>query len=374
MAVRVGVTIVGPTPGAPLDVDGLLWSSGIAQNIVFLAMALQRLPEIELVALVACPGGAADHPFATRFGLPCLDQADCAGNLDLVIELGARAHPEAMAAFRAAGGKLVSYVAGNVMAMNFEAVACHVPHGEIMSAAPFDAVWITPQHWRMVRSYAALTRSPQVLQAPHIWSPRLLIDSAARAKARLFWRPRPPGSRARIGVFDPNVNVLKTFHLPLLVCEEAHRRRSEALDRVLLFSAAHLKGLTHVEEFCAATDLARAGRVFLEGRFALAEMLGSHVDLVVTHQWENALNYLYWDVLYAGFPLVHNAAPLAEIGYHYRDFDPQDGARALCDALDHHGARRAAQRPIELEALWQVHIDNPKVQRQMSDLIAAVMG
>jgi hypothetical protein len=374
MAVRIGITIVGHDPAAPADVDAALWSSGIAQNIVFLAMLLERLPEVDFVALVACPGGAAQHPFPARFGLPCLDQSDCAGQIDLLIELGARAHPEPLAAMRAAGGKLVSYVAGNVMAMNFEAVACHVPHGEIMSSAPFDAVWITPQHWRMVRSYTALTRSPNVFQAPHIWAPRLLIDSAARARARLFWRPPPAGQARRIGVFDPNVNVLKTFHLPLLACEEAYRRRPDAIDRVLLFSAAHLKGMAHVEDFCAATDLGRAGRVFLEARFPLAEMLGAHIDVVVTHQWENALNYLYWDVLYAGYPLVHNVEAIADIGYYYHDFDPQDGARALLRAIDTHADQAAPARADVLAALWRFHIDNPEVQRQMSALIEAALS
>lgn len=374
MAVRVGVTIVGQGPGmAPANLDAQLWSSGIAQNIVFLMMALQRLPEVDTAMLVACPGGAADNSWTARFGFPCIDQDACAGNLDLLVELGARAHPEPMAAFRKAGGKLVSYVAGNVMVMNAEAVACHVPHGEIMSAAPFDAVWITPQHWRMVRAYAALTRSPRVFQAPHLWSPRLLIDSAAAAGARLFWRPPAANAPTRVGVFDPNVNVVKTFHIPLLVCEEAFRRRPDQIERVLLFSAEHLKGMAHVEEFCAATDLGRAGRVTLEGRFPLAQMLGVHIDVVVTHQWENALNYLYWDVLYAGYPLIHNAAPIADIGYAYQDFDPQDGARALSEAIETHAARAPRERGQVLEALWKLHVDNPQVQRQLADLIAAAM-
>ena len=44
--------------------------------------------------------------------------------------------------------------------------ACGVPHGEIMSQSGFDAVWITPQHWRICRSYAEITRTPNVEPAP----------------------------------------------------------------------------------------------------------------------------------------------------------------------------------------------------------------
>jgi hypothetical protein len=242
----------------------------------------------------------------------------------------------------------------------------------MMSDAGFDAVWITPQHWRMCRSYAALTRSPNVEPAPHIWSPVILRQSAARLGRPLF---RPPGGRsgpARIGVFDPNVNVLKTFHLPLLACDAAYRQAPEKIDRVLMFSTDHLKGVPHFEEFCAATELARAGRLFAEARHPLAAMLGEHIDAVVSHQWENGLNYLYWDVLYAGYPLVHNAPELDGVGCCYRDFDPKDGARALLEALE--DSAGAGERTKVMEALWARHIDNPAVRARHAELVAQVMA
>jgi hypothetical protein len=374
MGLAVGITIVGQTPEQPTRLDAALWSSGLVQNVVFLAMLLQRLPDVTEVVLVACERGAADHPLATKFGLPCLDEADCAGKLDIVIELAARCQPQSVRALRAAGGKFVSYMAGNVMAMNMEAVACDVPHGEVISAEGFDAVWITPQHWTMNRAYARMTRSPATFEAPHIWAPDLLQQSAQQFGRRLFWRRRVDRAPLRVGVFDPNVNVLKTFHLPLLACEEAHRARPGAIDRVLLFSATHLRDLPHFKEFCGATDIFAAGKLFIEERYPVAEMLGEHIDAVVTHQWQNGLNYLYWDVLYAGYPLIHNVPALADVGYAYRDFDPQDGGRAILEAVDGHAENFERDRPKVREALWERHIDNPANQRRYADLLASVMG
>jgi hypothetical protein len=346
----------------------------VTQNVVFLALMFQKMAGVELAAIVLCPDGPADHPLATRFGLPVVNEAEISQRLDVVIELGARGSTAEMLRFRERGGRLISYMAGNVMAMNFEALACGVPHGELMSESGFDAVWITPQHWRMNRSYAELTRCARVERAPHIWSPLILTQSAAALGVDLYCKGRPVDSPARIGVFDPNVNVLKTFHLPLLVCEEAYRRRPDEIDRVLMFSADHLKGVPHFEEFCAATDLFKAGRLFAEQRHPLAQMLGSHIDIVVTHQWENGLNYLYWDVLYAGYPLVHNAPDLAEVGYYYADFDPKDGGRALLEALDRREDDAVAQRPRVMETLWDVNIDNPAVQGRHMELLDAVMA
>ena len=367
---RVGVTAAGTLA----DVDAALWSSGVVQNVVFLALLLQRLPDVTSCDLVVCPEGAGGHALAARFGLGAIDEAEAAERLDLIVELGARGATETMRRFRDRGGRLVSYVAGNVMAMNFEAVACDLPHGEIMSESGFDAVWITPQHWRMCRSYAAVTRSQSVERAPHIWSPVILRQSAARLGSPLFRPHAALAAPARIGIFDPNVNVLKTFHLPLLVCEAAYRRAPDRLDRVLMFSADHMKGVPHFEEFCAATELSRAGRLFAEARHPLAAMLGEHIDAVVSHQWETGLNYLYWDVLYAGYPLIHNAPELGEVGYRYGDFDPQDGGRVLIEALAEHAGRAAAERPKVMEALWARHIDNPAVRARHAELVAKAMG
>jgi hypothetical protein len=57
---------------------------------------------------------------------------------------------------------------------------------------------------------------------------------------------------------------------------------------------------------------------------------------VVTHHWENGLNYLYYDVLYGGYPLVHNSEFLADVGYYYESFDAEAGGEALIRALTTH--------------------------------------
>ena len=366
---KVGVTVIGGQQNA----HGALWSSGIAQNIVYLTMLLQRLPEVELCALVVCPPGApAQHPLGDVYGFPVMTSEDAATQLDVLIELGARLEVEIVDRFRGRGGKLVSYMAGNTMIMNFEELANDVRHGDYISI-PFDAVWITPQHWHTNRSYAAVTRTQNVVCAPHIWHPICLNQSIFDLKVNPFYRA-PQSGAWRIGVLDPNINVVKTFHLPLLVSEEAYRRKPESIDRVLLFSASQLMGNAHFEEFIAATDLGRDKRVFAETRYALAQVMGLHVDAVVTHQWENDLNYLYWDVLYLGWPLIHNSESLREVGYYYPSFDPQTGGAVLAEALDSHAAQTPLQRQAVQDTLWRFNIDNPLVQRRHAELLDDLMS
>ena len=106
---------------------------------------------------------------------------------------------------------------------------------------------------------------------------------------------------------------------------------------------------------------------------AIASVLGTHVDAVVEHQWENNLNYVYWDVIYSGYPLIHNSDQI-HAGYFYKPFDTQDGGRVIVDALSRHAGRAQAYRAEALDFLWRFRVDNPAVLSRHAELIAQVMG
>jgi len=366
-SLRIGITLGRPVD----DLSNLLWSSGINQNAALLMMLMRRLPDVAAVVAIDCSGKPGPHPLARWVGVPTIDPTDAAETLDIIVETGARAPVADMTRFRARGGKLVSYMAGNAMAMNFEALASNLPHGEFMSDVPFDAVWITPQHWHMNRDHCRLTRSDKVRVTPHLWDP-VFIDLFAREAGvdPFFHRSRTAATgQWRIGILEPNINVLKTFHLPLLVAEEAFRLAPDRIDHVLLFNTQHLAGIGHFDDLTTSTDLFKAGKLSAEGRHATPLALARHIDAVIVHQWENDLNYLYWDVLWSGHPLIHNSPSAAEVGYYYQSFDPADGGRVLADALARHADEAEDYQARALDFVRRFSIDAPAVRAATRDLL-----
>lgn len=359
---RVGITV----PSGIEDGIAALWASGVHQNAVFLCRLLAGLPNVAWAGLLTHPGPGPSR-LAEPFGLKSAGLAEALGDIDILIELGMRADKSLMQAFRARGGRLVSYMAGNAMVMNLESVANRTPHGEIVDHAGYDAVWITPQHWHTNMSYARLTRSANVQLVPHIWHPCVIDMLKLRTGARFEWTP--PQGGWRLGIFEPNINVLKTFHLPLLVCEQAYRRAPDQIARVLMFGSEHLKTHPHFTEFCGALDICRAGRLFAESRHPLVGVLGTHVDAVVTHQWQNALNYLYWDTLHGGFPLIHNSAHLKDAGYYYPEFDPVNGGRVLAEALANHAGQRDTYRERAKQTIANYHADDDRIRVRHAALL-----
>src|SRR5262249_17847428 len=96
---RVGLT----TAAYAAALEQVLWSSGVHQNIVFLAMLLQRLPQVAAVSLVTAGGG--ENSLAARLGMAAAAPHDAVEALDVIIEIGARCDADLMRRFRDRAGR-----------------------------------------------------------------------------------------------------------------------------------------------------------------------------------------------------------------------------------------------------------------------------
>jgi hypothetical protein len=61
-----------------------------------------------------------------------------------------------------------------------------------------------------------------------------------------------------------------------------------------------------------------------------------YADIAVSHQWENNLNYLYFDLAWMGWPIVHNALFCKDVGYYYSEFNYEEGGKQLLNAIYNH--------------------------------------
>jgi len=60
------------------------------------------------------------------------------------------------------------------------------------------------------------------------------------------------------------------------------------------------------------------------------------MPIFVSYQINNSLNYLYYECLYFGFPLVHNSPDLEGCGYYYPENDLAKCAEMILYAQKHH--------------------------------------
>lgn len=331
-----------------------LWENGIFQNCLFLAQLLQRSPRVSEVFLVA-GGGGGDEADAMAFlkesPVPVINMDAAMHQLDLMIEMSAQLSKEWMIAFKETGRKVVSMRVGNDYVIDIERMVFDKPHGLLITGGPYDEVWTLPEYINTCVPYFASTFRAPVRTVPHLWSPELLEKAMREADGDSQFGYQPGRKRWRMGMFEPNVCMVKTSHIPMLVCEAAHRAQPDITERVQVYNTVHLKEDPVFNGFANSLNIVRHGIASFEGRFPIWHLLSKQTDAVISHQWENAQNYVYYEALYGGYPLIHNSHLIAGCGYRYHGFDCEEGGKVLCDAFAVHDENLAQYRAQAREFL-----------------------
>lgn len=337
--ITIGLTIFAPKGGIGF------WSNGAHQNICFLWMLLRRCPGVERVYVINGGDGPAPDPATLPPELREIEfvaMGDVVDKLDLLVQAGAQVEAAHVERVHARGGKAIAYKFGNDLAIDAERAIHGKPPGGIFNGARFDEIWTTPQHADTCGSYWETMYRCPVRVLPHIWDPCFVDAMVARFPPGLPRGYQPGRKKKRIAILEPNINLIKTCHVPMLIAERAWRARPDLIDRVLVTNAIHLRDHLSFATFAKGLDLAHALAddgapvISFEPRYAAPWFLSAHADILISHQWIATPNYAHYDALHLGFPLVHNAVGVGMPGYTYHGFDAIEGGRALTAALTHH--------------------------------------
>jgi hypothetical protein len=341
-----------------------LWENGLRQNVFFLYELFRAAPNCAKVYLLNHgDGDPTAMPDGLDFPLDAIVKTpDVMADLDYVIVIGAAIDPTTLVMLREQGTKIISYRGGNGAVLSIESIIDEKrrPQAErYFDVGLFDAVWMTPQHIHTYKPWIQTIYRLPVSEVPQIWSPTFL-DCRQVSKDGLFGY-QPGKDKWRVGMMDPNITVMKTSHMGMLACEVAYRERPGMFKSIYVSNASQLMDHPHFSSFASSMSAAKAGIMTVEPRFISADFLANHCDAIVTHHWENGLNYVYYDVLHGNYPLIHNSSFLKDYGYYYPDWSPDIGGKVLIDAFDRHDKELPAYQAKCRELIARVaptHPDN----------------
>lgn len=234
------------------------------------------------------------------------------------------------------GIRMVNQVLGNEYYGFCESILFKEDHNTIMhKQRGYSAVWVTPQHYETNKDILEVLFELPAQLSPYIWSPRFLeehVDGLKKSGHAETYQNREP--QKRISVFEPNINMVKTSVFPMVIAEKFYKKRPELVKKFSIFGSTNVKNKRHFKKFASSLDVYLAGKMFFEDRFPIAWSLLEHTDVVLSHQQDNALNYLYFDAAWLGFPIVHNAHLIKELGWYYPGFFAEDAVEKLEDVID----------------------------------------
>jgi hypothetical protein len=277
--------------------------------------------------------------------------------------------------------KLVGYFCGNSYFIDSEKILYN-QHRELplfdYTQYYYDEIWSIPQMTNMNQYYWQILYRAKCIEIPFIWSDRSIeyiktIHDSLDLKCKVKNK-----DEQKIAIFEPNISLMKWFLPCLLISENTYRNVGNKLKHVYITNIPE-KGKNTINDLnvdminkvASCLDLRKDNRITIETRYNSLFFMSSFADIAVSHQMENPLNYLYLDLAWMGWPILHNAHLAKDIGYYYEGFNYEEGSKMLEDIMENHHKnideyiernRKNIQRflpsNVELQQSYKKLIDN----------------
>lgn len=271
--------------------------------------------------------------------------------------------------------KVVKYQCGNSYIIDMERVMFDraKPEEKPSWDKYHDQTWVIPQQEYQNLEYYKLIynqRDEDVITVPFIWDNEPLdeFDKLLKKANRLLPGYQPKDRKdKKLSVMEPNMNVVKWSMIPLMAAEKVYREYGEeAFKQIYIGSGKKLLKNQYYIDMIKHLDMVnledvKNSKVKFVSRYPVSTFLASETDIVLSHQWENPLNYAYLDALYYGYPLVHNADMVKDAGYYYEGFDITAASEQLKFALNEHDNNLEEYKKKNRSALKRYLSTNPKV-------------
>ena len=374
--VKIGITF--SVPDSPMDI----FSNGIRQNIMFLRDTLHLIGYDVYLIVDNLKSRDVTKLYGTDSTYKLIDHSQLLNEgFDLNIQMGYTLLKDELKLMRNKGIKLVVFKSGNEYVFNMESILfnaeCTVSQYDLDYPA-FDEIWTIPQHMNTNKHYLETLLRTKCVEVPCIWSPSLLEhyekECIEKGIGVLTYKNR--GKDKKCAIFEPNRNVVKWCFPPLLVCENACRINPVNIKHIYVTNVCTSNKRFNKDYFnnlAKSLDLYKTKKISIEARYNSLEFMARHSDIAVSHQWENAMNYLYLDLAWMGWPLVHNAHLCKDIGYYYEGFNYEMGGTVLSDVIQNHDKNAENYMAKNRAAIDRYLPTNKDLQNKYKEVIENVL-
>jgi len=244
--------------------------------------------------------------------------------------------------------KFVSVEYGNPLFFNIE-YSVFKKDKLFSSPKDRDEVWYSPHFDYSHDFISELSRCDRVKTCPFIWSEKFLLHNIN--KYNIDTRRFSNQSLNDISILEPNLNLVKTSVIPLLIADKLFREDKSFINSVAAFGCKKLENSSTFSGIIRNTQLFKNNKLALLNRYPFVEIFSKVSGVLLSHQHYNALNYAYLDALYLGIPIVHNSEYFKDVGYYYNAFNISEGKEALKAAICSHKHRSKEKINKEKEVI-----------------------
>lgn len=355
--------------------DDNIFANGLFQNVFFLlkmfdAMGylpilvvndkpktLEKIPEVLRTCRIMCVEDLIKQP------IPIAAYIEIGMSIDIVIRKF----------LNMIGCKTYKLYLGNILNIDIETpifypgmnFAHHVV-GEMKD------IWVSPhyeQHSEYARAINGIDPASETNRiAPYIWDSCVLTDDGKR---NLVWRPKKADEQDTFVIMEPNISFQKSCIIPLMILESWYRNHRDWKGQIIVVNGERAGQVPYFKEnILQQLDIYKAGFVKLVGRMDILNTLKTYPSATfLCHQINNEFNYMVLELLWAGFPVLHNSKAWNEFGYYYKGSNIQDGALMIEKVKSSHQELLEVYKSHSRTLAWRHSPYNPDVQRAWKTLL-----
>ena len=360
-----------------------MWINGIKLNALNLSKMLGQIEGLDVYILDA--GSKVSDLTKVSWDYKKYKVAkftDMENEIDLLFMLGTSLPDSRIHAMKSKNPnlKVVKYQCGNSYVIDMERVLFNTaPETSVPSwDGDHDETWLIPQQeYQNAEYFKTIYRQEdhQIKTVPFIWDPEPLdeFDKLLKMSGKKIPGYQPKERKEKkLSVMEPNLNTVKYSLIPIMIAERTFRDLGEdAFKQIYIGSGKTILKNKYYLSMIKNFDMVNSpnAKIRYVGRYPVSTFLASETDIVVSHQWENPLNYAYLDALYYGYPLVHNADMIKDAGYYYDGFNISEGANQLKKALEDHDKNQDKYIKQSNKVLNRYRSTNKKVVETYKKLI-----
>jgi len=338
---------IGITLGLKSNTESI-WTNGIKQNVLMLEHLLKKSNnnyQVKILNTIKVDWSKKPS-YLKDIDIVYFD--DHYLDMDLIIVMGAQVEDTKIKKFKSLKdtNKVISYKCGSNYILTTE-----------------NVLFGKEDRWNQFEDYF-----------DEVWA---IIDIEKGYKAGKFKKGfayNPENKQKALGIMEPNLNIVKFCLIPTMIAEESYRTNI-GKNKILKLMITNSKDVSVNKEFLSILktfDLYKENKITAESRYQTSYIITQYLDILICHQLLNPLNYLYLDVAFMGYPVLHNAPMCKDVGYYYEGSDTKKGAEMLNWILENHDNNLKEYEERNKKALFRYFADNRNLIETYDKLIDGI--
>jgi len=353
-----------------------LWTSGVNQNAIYLAELLKKIGYEVTLLYEGNEEKVKTYKYIQTLNPIPLSKCN-SKRFDLLITVGVMPNQSHIDAMKLINNniKVVVYKCGNEFFSDMENILFNAHENREnyykQDLIIPDQIWSIPQMEETnLFYYAHHHKQEKATVVPFIWNPTAIEDFENRTEYKKY-----DGKDIKnIGVLEPNISVFKNLLFPIISLSKTFDELGKnKLESVSIMAGQKLSTNKTLIEIVKRTNLFKEKSIFFEKRYPTLLTLNKFVDGVFSWQMHNALNYIYLDLAWMGYPIIHNGYMCKDVGYFYEGFDLQASVDLTKYVLENHKKNKSYMIKNR-QIISRYTSNNIKLLEQYKELVEDVLS